>query len=452
MREELRLVPGSPPEALTQALAAVRARLGLRCEVEVYHSAGPPGARVMAEGNTALLSLSGPVFSLLEPSELAGLLGHALGDFALHLAPGAPFRDAVRVARLWSMSEASGLEEPKRLRAAALLVACELSADRAGLLCAGGLRPYARAWLKLGTELGDEVLRHDVEAYLEQVREALEESTGAKHRGVVHAERHVRVRAAELFAGSKLFRALLHRRSRGRGIDEVNAETGRLLAGWVPRGASSIEPERFQHFLLAAATAVASADGTFCMQEREFLSMTLPQAFRGRLPSPDEASRALDGFAKMLRSTSDERAMLSTLHLLCGLVDADGHARACELAAIDAVGKAIGARELFRRELAARYGFDPRAYSPGLSDKPRVPRKRVPPQLLRYLSTVELVGSRSIALRKLLRLSGAPRRTPRAMARLETLLSARDIEASPALSALPLDAEVSLRFVGQRRR
>jgi hypothetical protein len=441
----MRLWPGHAPRALVGALEGVSRALGLEGRVEVYQAPGPPGAWVVPDGNTALVALGGALLSMLDHDELAGMLGHALGGYALHGAPGAPGRGEVRVAACWQQRAPSGDQEPERLRAAALLVATEISADRIGLLCAGGLEAYVSAWLKRGTEVSERVLRHDPAAYLLQVREALAESTGARRRGGSHPERHVRVRAAELFAESDLYRALSGQGPGRRPIAEVDAEIGRLLAGWVPRGASTIEQARFEQFLLAAGAAIASADGEFCRQEREFLELTLPLAFRGRLPCPAEADRVLDGFAAEIKRGGDQRARVSTLNFLCGLVDADGRAKECELAAIDEVGRALGARGMFRRELARRYGFDPRAYTPGQAGRPRVPRREVPPPLLRYLKTVEISGERALPLRKLLRLAGAARRSPRALERLGAVLLARGISVSEDLAAMPLDAPVVLR-------
>lgn len=440
-----RLEPRQAPQ-LFSALYDVSGVLGLQEQVEVYQDAGAVNASMCAAERGPLLTLEGPVLELLGPIELRGLLAHEVAHYVCHSGPSAPFRDEAQVAHAWRSETPSSEAQERRLRlACALSVAQEITADRFELLLTGDLGAYLTTALKLGTELSDAVLRHDPEVLLRQAREALSSSHGAVDQETSHPERHVRVRAAELFFESDLFRELTGLGTGERSLTSVNAEIERLLTGWAPQGASSIDQGSFERFLLAAGSAIASADGVFCKDERAFLSRTLPLAFNGRLLPREESDALMDAFAEQVRASNDVRARVTTLNFLCGLVDADGRSRDVELLAIDVVGRALGARELFRHELRARYGFDPVESVLGQDEDDEDAVREATPALLRYLDTVVVAGERRTSLRKLLRLGAYGRRTLAALERLGAVLDASGVVAEPSLRAAPLDGALLLR-------
>jgi hypothetical protein len=438
-----RLEAGQAP-ALFAALSDVCALLAFDEPIEIYQDAGSVNASMCAAEQGPLLTLEGPVLELLGPLELRGLLCHELAHYICHSGPRSPFRDEAMVALAWRAAAPTTPEEDRLLRlGCSLSVAQEITADRFELLATRDLGTYLTAALKLGTELSDAVLRHDPEVLLRQAREALSASVGAVDQSTSHPERHVRVRAAELFWESDLFHALTGKGPNARPLAEANAEIARLLTGWTPQGAASIDQARFEHFLLAAASAIASADGAFRKDERAFLARTLPSAFTGRLLPRAEADAVMDAFAAEVLAADDARARVTTLNFLCGLVDADGRSRDAELLAIDVVGRALGARQLFRHELRCRYGFDPTDFVPGQEDDAEDAVREATPALLRYLDTVVLAGTRRTTLRKLLRLGGYGRRTLAAIERLRVVLDASGVVAEPELrAARPDDALV----------
>jgi hypothetical protein len=447
LSDRVRLEPSSAP-ALFEALDQARALFGMQQSFEVYQDLGAVNASMIASDRGPLLTLQGPVLEVFSPPELRGLLGHELAHFVCHSGPDAPYRQENRVSLEWAAcTPIEDDEREKLLTACALSVAQEVTADRFELLINGSLETYLTATLKFSTELGDAVLRHDPEVLLRQVRDALKESVGDVDRSSTHPERHLRVRAAEIFTETDLFRELTGRGPGTRPIAEANEEISRVLSGWVSQGATSIDQQQFERFLLATATAIAGADGKVRREERAFLARTLPHAWRGKLLPAAEAEALTDTFAAEVRRSGDTRARITTLNFLCGLVDSDGRCQQVELMAIDAVGRALGARDLFRYELGLRYfDFDPTAYVEGKDDREAEEAVREAKQsLLRYLDTVVVAGQRRTTLRRLLALGGHRRRSLRALSDLVAVLDASGINPARPLRELRLDEPVVLK-------
>jgi hypothetical protein len=421
----------------------VAALVGVPGPVEIYQHAGVPRAWVAGQPGGVHLHFS-PGLGDLSGVELRAMIGEALGTWQLHLCPEAPERAAIRVALAWRSASLEGPGEARKIRSGRLLTACEISADRLALVAAGGLEPYLTAEMKQGTAIGEAAVRYEPRAFLQQIREALEESLGPSERAQPRLDRYVRVRAAELFAASDAFHDLTGWGQGAKPLSEVNLEVARLLAGWVPRWSDRIPPLEFERFLLAAGGAIAAADGRFSREERDYLALMLPGAWRGRLLGASEASRATEHGAAEIRRLDDARARAMTLTFLCGLVDADGRAHDAELAAIDHVGRVLGARELFRGELWDRYGFNPALYSPGTGAKKSRSQAPIGVLLERYLNTVVLVGERQSTPRRLLRLGGFPRRTPRVIEAVQHALTRLGLEAQQ-LDRAGLDEPLPIR-------
>jgi hypothetical protein len=432
------------PGELRTIAREVAALVGIGGPLEIYQHNGALRAWVTGQGTTTRVHLGGPGLGVLSAPELRVMLGEALGTWMLHLAEGAPEREAIRVARGWRAVRVAAARDTRAIRAGRLLTACEISADRLALVAAGGLEPYLTAEMKQGTDLGNEALRFEPAAFLAQIREALAESVGQLGRAPSRLDLFIRIRAAELFAASDAFHAITGWGQGDRPLAEVNQEVARLLAGWVPRWSERLPREQFERFLLAAGCAIAAADGRFSREEQEYLALMLPGVWRGKLLGAEEASRAMEEGAAEIRRLGDTRAQGTTLTFLCGLVDADGRVFDAELAAIDLVGRALGAKELFRSEIYARYEFDPALYSPGAGAGPRRVSVPIGVPLERYLTTVALVGERQVTPRRLLRLGGFPRRTPKVVEAVQRALDRLGLEAS-RLEHASLDEALPIR-------
>jgi tellurite resistance protein len=418
---------------LFAALAEVRKILQFPWEIEVFQGLGEINAAMSDGAQRAILTLEGPVLEILTGKELRGLLGHELAHYLCHSGPEARLREETQVALAWQgQYELDEEERAQAIAASSLLVAQEITSDRFELLASRSLEAYLRTSLKFSTELHDRVLHHEPRLLLRQAREALDDGVGDRDRRASHPERYIRVRAAELFAGSDLFRRLTGEGAGKRSLASVNEEILRLLAGWVPRGADRIDQARFERFLLATAAAIVSADGVFNKEERRYLSRALPLSWRGKLPAEKEADSLMEEFSRELRASGDQRALVTTLNFLCGVVEADGRAEDEELRAIDEVGRSLGARELFRHELKERFDYDPRG---GRSSRKQAAQNAVldaDPRLLRYLDTVVLAGQRRTTAGRLLSLGGYPDASGKSLENLAVILDASGLVVSPA--------------------
>lgn len=442
--EALRLDPESAP-SLFAALADVCDLLGFDGKIEAYQDIGDINATMTSTDRGAMLTLEGPVLEIMAPQELRGLLGHELAHYLCHSGPGARFRPETRVALDWrGKYEENEDDRAQILAASALLVAEEITSDRFEVLVCQDLDTYLRTSLKFSTELQDTVVRHDPKVLLRQAREALEGSVGRVDRRASHPERHLRVRAAELFFESDLFRQLTGIGAGLRPIADVNEEIAQLLVGWVPRGADRIYQERFERFLLAAARAIVSADGVFRPEERRYLARALPTAWRGRLPTDEEAEKMVDDFAEELRVLGDQRALLTTLNFLCGAVEADGRVEDTELRAIDMLGRALGAKELFRHELRERFRFDPKRSRHEARGMREDAVRDASPCLLRFLDTVIVARKRRTTLSRLLSLGGYRDTSELSRKKLAAVLDASGLVASAPLRRVKLRAPLSL--------
>lgn len=445
--EAMAIEPAAVPAHLRGVLAAASRWLPLSRPIAPLQQGGVLEVRAEDAGDAIHLLLYGPVLRDLGDRELSAAVGGALGRYLLGEAPGAPFRDPSRVAGAWEQLGFHGDNEPRRLRAGRFLVACDLSADRFAMLLAGGLDPFLRYLLQTSTESGELPGYFDPLAYRKQVREALSLGLSFWARSARSASNALRAHAADLFSRTAEYRALT---GQGRGslsLAEVNQRVARLLAGWVPRGADHIDQPAFERFLLAAGLAIAAADGRFSQEERSFIARALPGVQLAA--SSSEAAAELARCADQIRRTGDDRARASTLRFLCGLVDADGQASPAELAAIDMLGGALGARGLFRKELLRRYFFDPKRLPDPPDDEPEDDSLPFSPSLRRYLQTVLRAGPRVTTARRILHLGGFRRRTPAVVARIEAILAAWNLRSSPSIGKADLDQRLRLR-VGKR--
>lgn len=418
--------------------------MGVRAPCEVFQIQGETNASVLSKPDRVVLSIEGPFFDIFTEDEMRGVFAH---EFAHHLAHGAAspeFYDVNRVASGWRDAEDTGEDRRKRVASSAWSIAKEITADRFEVLVGGGLMTYLRASMKFTAELGSAPVLLSPETYLRQVREAIREGTGAVDRRSTHPDRHLRVRAAELFTETDVFRRLTGEAG-GRPIADVNREIASLLAGWTGNGARTIDQHRFERFLLGAATAIAAADGSFRLEERRFLEAALPDGWQGRLPGADEAGEIMDAFAREVVASNDDRARVTALNFLCGLIEADGRVHDAEVLALLAVGKALGAADMFKREVEFRYEWEPSPRRQKAHDETDDAVRDMTPSLKRYLDTVVLKGSRKVTLKKLLALGRYGRRSEAALKRLAAVLDASGIKAPKELARYKSDDEITLK-------
>lgn len=199
----LRLTPEMAPD-VHEIVESCRTTLGLDTPLEtyVYPELQYNAAAVRPEGGRLFVMFSAGLLEGFEPDELRFVIGHELGHhlFEHHSIPVQPLLEA-------------GVGDPGfPLRLFAWQRYAEISSDRAGLLCAGGLEPAARALFKLASGLRGSRVKIRIDQFLAQVGDLREESERlAKADEPVrsdwfhtHPFSPLRVNAADLCARSEL--------------------------------------------------------------------------------------------------------------------------------------------------------------------------------------------------------------------------------------------------------
>lgn len=249
--------------------------LGVQSEVELYVHASPTynaGCTPVEGGRVFVLVTSALLESFL-PEELLYVLGHELGHHVYgHLdLPLQPI-----------------LHGQERLPASFVLQAfswqrwAEISADRAGMLCCGGLRGAASGLFKLSSGLSTSPGPDQLEAFVEQAQALYQESEvdstdKPEHQDFLssHPFSPVRLRAARAFD-----RVLQGQRS----LEEVEEQAVELMALMEPGYLKEDSPgaETMRRLLFAAGAVLAAADGDFSREERQVLEELLGA---GRVPA-----------------------------------------------------------------------------------------------------------------------------------------------------------------------
>lgn len=190
-RIERDLKPG-----LYAAASEALARLGIAAPVTFYQMQEMPGmnAALFFMPGEIHVALSGPVTEKLGPSELAALVGHEAGHFALLEGFGRRFRvlEEVMSALVAGPSPQPAHERSQRL----MRLHSEVFCDRASLAaCGSDLLAAVGSLVKTETGMADA----SAESLLRQTDEIFEKDDPGS-RGQSHPETFIRVRALKLHA------------------------------------------------------------------------------------------------------------------------------------------------------------------------------------------------------------------------------------------------------------
>lgn len=181
-----------------------RRALGIDTEIElyVYPDGAFNAAAVRPEGGRLFLMFSSGLLEGFEPAELEFVIGHELGH---HLFD----HHAIPVAFIL---RAGGVGPELALTLFAWQRYAEISCDRAGLRCAGGLEPAAHALFKLASGLRGGRVKVQIDQFLAQASDMRDETdrlaraTDRPQRDwfTTHPFSPLRLRAVELCARSEL--------------------------------------------------------------------------------------------------------------------------------------------------------------------------------------------------------------------------------------------------------
>lgn len=301
--------------------------LGLQVHVETYVYPGPffNAAAVRPGGDRFLLLMSSSLLEAFDADELAFVAGHEMGHwlFQHHRIPVGPL-----------LGGESPVGAALALRLFAWQRYAEISADRAGVVCAGGLEPAARALFKLASGLRGERVRIRIDEFLSQYSDLQEETARSAGSGepmrpdwfATHPFSPLRLRAAELFAGSVLMTP------GGAPRVELESAVQDLMTVMEPGYLKerSAVAEAMRRLLFAGGVAIASASGAL---EESAVSELEKLLGPGSLPfelKPEVILRDLPARVREVRETVPLLRRAQVLRDLCLIARADGRVSPAE--------------------------------------------------------------------------------------------------------------------------
>ena len=268
-----------------EVLRACCGTLAVEQDVELYVFPSPVfnAACARPEGGRVFVLLSSALMEGFDPEELRFVVGHELGHhlFSHHDIPTGIL-----------LTEGAGLTPQLLLTIHAWQRYAEISADRAGLLCAGGLQGGARALFKLSSGLRSAPDPDRIDAFLEQAEELYRESElsssadRAPHADWLasHPFSPVRLKAAQAFASSVAFE------KKGTPISSVETEVSDLMVLMEPSylDEHTEAAEAMRRLLFAAGVVVAAATDSVSPDEVRALESLLGP---GRVPREPDVER-----------------------------------------------------------------------------------------------------------------------------------------------------------------
>lgn len=334
----IRLTPEMAPD-LHATLEACRAALRIDAPVEtyVYPGAAYNAAAVRPERGRLFVIVSSSLLEGFDEEELRFVAGHELGH---HLF------DHHRLPLQALLAPGSRLPPGLILELFAWQRYAEISADRAGALCAGGIMPAARALFKLASGLHGGRVRVRIDQFLSQVGDLKEE--GARLAGAdeppradwfsTHPFSPLRLKAADLFARSELM-------VRGGGARaDLEAQVQDLMGVMMPSYLKERTDvaESMRRLLFAGGVLIASVGGGV---EEEALAALERLLGPGSVPpemDPETIRRDLPSRVESVRKDVPPLRRAQIIRDLCLIARADGRTREDELRVIRDIAAAIG--------------------------------------------------------------------------------------------------------------
>jgi tellurite resistance protein len=338
--------------ALHRIVDACREKLAVEepCECYVYASAEANAGVTLPDQGRVLLLFSSALLDRFAEDELTFVVGHELGHHR--------YRHHQLPVKGVITSESVGAQSAMQLFSWSRFA--EVSADRAGLYCAGNLEPVARSLFKLASGLSGALTPHVVEAMLAQLEEfAVDTPQGADDAGrgewfSTHPFSPLRVKAAHLFARS----AYMVGGGLGPAALEVatNEAMGLMEPGYLQ--AKTPEAQAMRRVLLSAGVTVASASGEISDEEIDALDRLLGDGTYSRKLSLRALTEALPERIRDLEGVG-RAARMQLVRDLALIALADGHVDAAERAVLEDVARQMGVGlEVVTRVLDGRIDLD----------------------------------------------------------------------------------------------
>ncbi len=331
LAEAIRLNRRMAP-AVADALADCREWLGVTAPIEVFLEPKPVYSAFVSKGRSGplVLGLSSRLLEEFSPAELRFVIGHELGH-ALFDHFGIPMPVTATIEDVGGTLVSRSVQ----LKLFVWCRAAEVSADRAGVLCAGDPEVAATAFFKMSSGLSRPVIKTDLEAFASQV-ESLASAPSAAHEVrddddtldcfSTHPYTPVRVRALLAFGKSTAFAERLGRSGGELSLEQVEAIVERDLALMEPsyledRGD---EAEKMRRALYCAGVTVAAAHDGVSDVEMRALRALLGAKQVGPVDDVAALRTELDGILAALAEASFARRAQLVQHLTV-IAGVDGH-------------------------------------------------------------------------------------------------------------------------------
>ena len=334
----IRLTPEMAPD-VQAILDACRGMLGLDAPVEAYvfPEASFNAAAIRPERGRLFVILSSALLEAFEPDELRFVAGH---EFGHHLF------DHHRIPLQALLGGGARLPPGLVLQLFGWQRYAEISADRAGLLCAGGLEPAARALFKLASGLRGGRVQVRIDQFLAQVLDLREEAARLERPDSppradwfsTHPFSPLRLQAASLFARSDLMVP------GGLPAADLEAQVNDLMGLMRPSylQENSDAAEAMRRLLFAGGILVAAASGKV---EEKALAELERLLGPGSLPfeiKPEVIRRDLPARVDFVKRTVPPLRRAQVIRDLSVVARADGRLREAEVRVLQEIAAAIG--------------------------------------------------------------------------------------------------------------
>jgi Zn-dependent protease with chaperone function/tellurite resistance protein len=337
LAQAVRLTPAMAP-ALHTAVDHCRTVIGVDIPVELYvwPSPGYNAFSFAAERGRGFVGVTSSILEGFEDRELRFVIGHELGHLAFS-------HHDVPVALLTDRN--TGLSADQVLTVFQWQRWAEISADRAGLACAGEVAPAATAFFKLASGLSHQVVKFDIDEFLKQLGDLASESEASRSKDdgptadwfSSHPLSPVRVRAVQLAATSELIDP------KGTAVAVLEDSVTDLMSLTDPSYLH--EPgeigEAMRRLLLAGGAVVASAGGPLEDEEHAALETLLGI---GAVPSHINVAALRDDLERRIARVNEvvpapRRAQV--IRDLAVIARADGRVDPAEVAEIRRIAAAV---------------------------------------------------------------------------------------------------------------
>jgi tellurite resistance protein len=335
----LRLTPDMAPD-VDEIIQSCRKTLAMETPIETYVYPSPMfnAAAVRPERGTLFMMLSSSLLEAFWAPELRFVIGHELGHHAFE-------HHKIPLAALIE-NERNPAPPELVLKAFAWQRYAEISADRAGLVCAGALQAGAWALFKLASGLRGGRIDLRIDRFLEQARDLVAE---VEHMELADARARGDWFASHPFSPLRLEAALHFARTSamtpgGVTIAEiephVEAVMSLMMPGYLHEKSDAAEVMR--RLLFAGAVLVAHASGGMSDVEAERIEALLGD---GALPLDLDLAAIREDLPRRIARFVEEVPALrrgQVIRDLTLVARADGVIDAAELAVLHELADAVG--------------------------------------------------------------------------------------------------------------